>query len=103
MEEVNFYNTIHLTGGDLKDGQQQAQTQAQKIFEFMQEHSTEKFTSCEIRKNLIQNGKISDRTQESTIRARLTDLSKKGYITKLAELKKGFYGKPNHIWTIRTA
>ncbi len=102
MEEINFYNTIHLTGEDLKDGKKQAGTQAEKILDFLQEHSEGKFTSSEIRKNLIQNGKISDKTQECTIRARLTDLSKKDYITKLSELRDGFYGKPNHVWQLRT-
>ena len=99
---MNFYNTIHLTGRDLKDGKRQAETQAEKILNFLQEHSEGKFTSCEIRKNLILNGKISDRTQESTIRARLTDLAKKDYIMKLSELRDGYYGKPNHVWKLRT-
>jgi hypothetical protein len=102
MEEMNFYNTIHLTGEDLKDGKKQAGIQANKILTFLQEHSEGKFTSSEIRKNLIQNGKISERTQECTIRARLTDLSKKGYVTKWSELKDGFYGKPNHVWQLKT-
>ena len=39
MEEMNFYNTVHLTGGDLKDGQKQAGTQAGKILDFLHKHS----------------------------------------------------------------
>ena len=102
MENMNFYNTVHLTGENLKDEHKQAGTQAGKILNFLQEHSEGKFTSSEIRKNLIQNGKISDKTQECTIRARLTDLSKKDYIIKLSELRDGFYGKPNHVWQLKT-
>lgn len=97
----NFHNTNHLTGDDLRNAWKRTETQAQKILTFLQEHSEEKFTSCEIRKHLIDSGKISDRTQESTIRARLTGLAKTGDAIKLPEMRLGFYGDPNHLWTTK--
>jgi hypothetical protein len=97
----NFYNTNHLTGDDLRNAWTQTGTQADKILNFLKEHSEGKFTSCEIRKHLIDKGVLSSATQENTIRARLTGLAKKDYIIKLPEMRNGFYGKPNHLWTAK--
>jgi hypothetical protein len=98
----DFYNTIHLVGMDLAKSKRQSTTQTTKILAFLQERFEEKFTSSEIRKHLIESGKISERTQETTIRARLTDLSKRDFVMKLSEMRDGYYGKPNHLWTLKT-
>ena len=97
----NFYNSIHLKGEELKKAFKDANTQAEKILTFLQLFPHDKFTSCEIRKYLVDNGIMSERTQECTIRARLTDLLQGGYLIKYNELRDGFYGKPNHLWQLK--
>ena len=97
----NFYNSIHLKGEDLKGAFKNVNTQAEKILTFLQLFSNDKFTSCEIRKYLVDNGIMSERTQEATVRARLTDLLQNGYAIKLNEMRDGFYGMPNHLWQLK--
>ena len=97
----NFHNTIHLKGEKLKKGNCKAQSQSNKILDFLRERLNEKFTSCEIRKYLVETGIMPESTQESTIRARLTGLYKQDFVMKLDEMKDGFYGMPNHLWTIK--
>ena len=99
---MNFYNTPHLLGRELIRAKKRVTTQSEKILDFLENHPEGKFTSCEIRKYLIEQNIISATTQETTIRARLSDLSRKEYVTKLAEMRNGFYGMPNHLWTVRT-
>jgi len=98
---VNFYNTIHLKGEELKQAFKDVNTQAEKIISFLKLFPNEKFTSCEIRKFLVDNGIMSERTQETTVKARLTDLLQSGHLIKHNEMREGFYGKPNHLWQLR--
>jgi hypothetical protein len=99
-DSINFYNSIHLEGKELKKALKQTNTQAGKILAFLEKYPFEKFTRCEIRKQLIECGAISPITQESTVGARLTDLRKLGKIIKHSELKDEIYGKPNHLWQL---
>jgi len=99
--KANFYNSIHLKGEELKKAFKNANTQAEKILTFLQIFPNDKFTSCEIRKHLVDDGIMSERTQEATVRARLTDLLQAGHLIKYNELREGFYGKPNHLWQLK--
>lgn len=99
---AEFYNTSHLKGEELRRATKRVTTQSDKILDFLKNNPEEKFTSCEIRKHLIEQNKISATTQETTIRARLSDLSRKEFVIKLEEMRNGFYGMPNHLWTVRT-
>ena len=98
---VNFYNTIHLKGEELKQAFKDVNTQAEKILAFVKLFPNDKFTSCEIRKFLVDNGIMSERTQETTVKARLTDLLQSGHLIKHNEMRDGFYGKPNHLWQLK--
>lgn len=98
---VNFYNSIHLKGEELKNALKTVNTQAGKIHTFLKVFPHDKFMSCEIRKHLVDMGIMSERTQEATVRARLTDLLQAGHLIKYNELRDGFYGKPNHLWQLR--
>jgi hypothetical protein len=95
---VNFYNPIGLKGEKLVKAKRKVKSQAEKILDFFEKYPYFKFTSCEIRKSLIESGELSPITQEATVRARLTDLQKNGCVVKLNELRLGFYGMPNHLW-----
>lgn len=99
--KANFYNTIHLKGEELKNAFKNANTQAEKILTFLQIFPNDKFTSCEIRKYLVEGGIMSEITQETTVKARLTDLLQGGYAIKLNEMRDGFYGMPNHLWQLK--
>ena len=98
---ANFYNSIHLKGEELKKAFKDVNKQAEKILAFVKLFPNDKFTSCEIRKFLVDNGIMSERTQEATVRARLTDLLQNGCVIKHNEMREGFYGKPNHLWQLK--
>jgi hypothetical protein len=97
---AKFYNTVSLTGEKLKKAERLVESQSSKILNFLKLHPDKKFTKCEVKKNLVMMGEIKENTHESTISARLTDLSKDGKVIKLPEMREGFYDKPNYLWQI---
>jgi hypothetical protein len=97
---VNFYNPIGLKAEKLVKAKRKVKTQAEKILDFLEKYPFDKFTRCEIRKQLIECGELSPNTQESTVGARLTDLQANGSVVKLNEMRDGFYGMPNHLWQL---
>jgi hypothetical protein len=97
---VNFYNSIGLKGKELVKSEKRVRSQSEKILDFLKKYPSNKFTSSEIRKRLIDSGELAPITQESTVRARLTDLKKNGCVIKLQELQDGFYDMPNHLWQL---
>jgi hypothetical protein len=96
-----FYNSIGATGVDLKKFQRQAETQEEKILTLLEQHPQEEFTKHEIKTQLVNMGKIHDRTPESSISRALTDLMNDGKIMKLDKMRMGEFDKPNHLWKLK--
>jgi hypothetical protein len=96
-----FYNTIGLTGTELKKFQKQTETQEQKILAFLANYPSQEFTKHEIKTHLVKANKIHERTPESSISRALTDLMNDGKVTKLDQMRKGEFDKPNHLWKIK--
>ena len=98
---TKFYNSISLNGSDLAKAQKQAESQETKILDFLRRHPTANFTKAEIKERLVTEGKIPDRTPTSSISRALSNLSEKGMILKLSEMRIGEFDKPNHVWQLK--
>ena len=97
----NFFNTVGLTGKDLKDAEIQAGSQEVKILDLMKTLPYLKLTKYEIKTLLVSLGQIKENTPESSISRALTELYKKGQVIKLEEMRQGGLGKPNHLWIMK--
>ena len=101
-EGNGFYNTIGATGAELKKFQQQTETQEEKILALFEKYPNEELTKHEVKTQLVNMGKIHDRTPESSISRALTDLMNDGKILKLDKMRMGEFDKPNHLWKLKT-
>ena len=97
-----FYNTIGATGTELKKFQRQTETQEGKILALLEKYPQEEMTKHEIKTQLVNMGKIHERTPESSISRALTDLMNDGKIIKLDKMRMGEFDKPNHLWKLKT-
>lgn len=97
-----FYNTIGATGAELKKFQRQTETQGGKILALLEKYPQEEMTKHEIKTQLVNMGKIHERTPESSINRALTGLKNEGKVLKLDKLRKGEFNKPNHLWKLKT-
>ena len=97
-----FYNTIGATGTELKKFQRQVETQEGKILALFEKHTNEELTKHEVKTQLVNMGKIHERTPESSISRALTDLMNDGKIIKLDKMRMGEFDKPNHLWKLKT-
>ena len=97
-----FYNTIGATGTELKKFQQQSETQEGKILALFEKYPNEELTKHEVKTQLVNMGKIHDRTPESSISRALTDLMNDGKILKLNKMRMGEFNKNNHLWKLKT-
>ena len=97
-----FYNTIGATGVELKKFQRQIETQEEKILALFENNPNEELTKHEVKTQLVNMGKIHERTPESSISRALTDLMNDGKIIKLDKMRMGEFDKPNHLWKLKT-
>ena len=97
-----FYNTIGATGTELKKFQRQVETQEGKILALFENNPNEELTKHEVKTQLVNMGKIHERTPESSISRALTELMNDGKIIKLDKMRMGEFDKPNHLWKLKT-
>ena len=100
-EGNRFYNTIGATGAELKKFQRQTETQEEKILALFEEYPNKELTKHEVKTQLVNMGKIHERTPESSISRALTDLMNDGKIIKLDKMRMGEFDKPNHLWKLK--
>ena len=94
----NFFNTLGLTGEELRNAEIQNGSQEVKILELMKTLPYLKLTKYEIKTLLVSLGQINENTPESSISRALSELRDKGQVIKLEEMREGGLGKPNHLW-----
>lgn len=90
----NFYNTINLSGTELKTADSKAKGLQEQIRDFLHENHNQEFTPVEIHDIMRFKCPIT-----STRRA-LTNLSNEvdSCITKTEIMRQGAYNMPNHTW-----
>lgn len=96
-----YYNTTNETGNDLKESRSKASTQDNDILEYFKKN--EECSPSQVWKELRE--KELDRDGVTTmpltsVRRSITNLTKKGYLEKTTNKRKGIYGKPEYIWKL---
>ena len=90
-----FFNTIHLSGTELKEAKEQTGLQDQRVLEIFRGYGELtpvdcwqayccRFPECPL----------------TSIRRSITVLTGKGLLMKLDKMKPGRYGKKNYLWKI---
>jgi len=98
MKPNLFYNTINLTSKDIERAEADCRSQEELILSIFEADPSKGYTPYEIWLRTDQ------RYPATSIRRAMTNLSgsKHGYKLEMTnEMRKGQYGKPNHVWTIR--
>jgi len=84
---MSFYNTINVSGQQLIDYEESAQTQEEQILKIFLRHSKVSFAWFEI-KNILNE------IPEISIKRSITNLKTKGKLIKTTDKVTGSYGKP---------
>lgn len=96
----NFFNTIKLYGKQLKEAQEKATNQDERIYLIFSQNRGKKMTPFEV---LDIYKKLYKEVPITSIRRSLTYLSTpdkegKSHLVKTEEMRNGKYAKPNHLW-----
>lgn len=95
--QLSFFNTIHLSGEELKEARESCSKQEERVLQLFQRYGA--MTPFDVEyfyKNFWNHIPIT------SIRRAMTVLTDKGKLEKLNEMKEGNYGKPNHKWRLKT-
>ena len=90
MNQLNFFNTINLTGAQLAKAHLECGKQDIKVLEHFIYNHTKNFTPWEVCESV--GGLFT------SVRRSITNLTAKGYLVKLDEQRQERYGKPNYCW-----
>lgn len=90
-------NSYHdsLPIGDQKElavKEKRAKGQEEKIFSFFCEHSRQSFTPSQVWLSFGQCWPLT------SVRARISTLTKNGFLTMTGERRTGYYGDPENCW-----
>ena len=90
---MTYFNTTHLSDGDLADSIYKADTQEYKILLYFLNHPEVKLSPAEVLERVIPTAPIT------SARRALTNLTTDGYLRK-AHQKLGPWGKPTYTWEL---
>ena len=96
---ATFYKTINLPADELRSARESNNVQNTRVLSIFEKHP-DGLTPFEV--GAIYNGQHPEIPLTSVRRA-VTDLEKSGRLEKTGAMRKGGYGKPNHVWKIKTA
>ena len=94
-----FYKTVNLTAPELRAARESNNIQNTRILVIFEKHH-EGLTPFEA--GQVYNGQYPEIPLTSVRRA-VTDLEKSGRLEKTGLMRAGGYGKPNHVWKVKTA
>ena len=93
---MSYFNTTNEKGEELKESHNKASTQEQLIFSYFQTFGQPLSPSMVLTK-LKLNCPIT------SVRRAITNLTEDNKIIKTDEKVKGLYGKPEHLWRLKTS
>jgi hypothetical protein len=96
MNKNTFYNTVHLSGNDLKIAIKNATSQENAVYLIFLT-TGKKYTASDIT-NITENAGIKWPIWSN--RRAITNLMNNGKLSKLPELKRGPMGKPEHYYQV---
>ena len=91
-----FYNTIKLSGSDLQSARTNCKSQEDFIKWLFTNEPSLKITPSQLL-NLFDN-----RVPITSVRRALTNLTNENFLEKTNNMMEGIYGKPEHIWQIKS-
>jgi len=89
----SFYNTTGVTGNQLQQYRQQAESQESVILQFFLEHPHSAYTPSEL-------SKLLPRAPLTSIRRAVSDLTREGLLEKTTAQKNGIYNRPEYKWRL---
>lgn len=92
-----FYNTVGLTGDDLKQAVEKAQRQEEAVY-LIYLHTGKAYGPSQILRLVQKAGKSWPIT---SLRRAITNLEKEGKLVKTDLMREGMFGSPEHLWTIK--
>ena len=92
---MSYYNTTKIKGDSLKTSQKKAESQESLIYNFFLDYK-EPLSPSMILYKLGLNCPIT------SIRRAVTNLTLDKKIVKTSRTVKGVYGKPEHLWKVKT-
>jgi hypothetical protein len=95
--QLDFFNTIHESGDELKESERKVNLQGQRILTIMQQIGKAATPAHVHAIYEIRHGG----TPITSIRRSMTDMTNNGYLIKTDEMAKGRYNKPNYKWKIK--
>ena len=95
---ATFYKTINLPADELRAARESNNIQNTRVLAIFEKHP-DGLTPFEASR--IYNGQYPEIPLTSVRRA-VTDLEKSGRFEKTGAMRNGGYGKPNHVWKIKT-
>ncbi len=95
----SYFNTTNQSGTALTKFKRAAANQDELILKVFNARKRIKLTPFDVQKRL----RYPISTPITSIRRSLTNLTNSGYLVKLDEMRVGAFGRPNHLWTLKTA
>ena len=94
--ELQFFNTIHESGEELKESERKVNAQGQRVLVIMKQIGKAATPAHVHALYEIKWG----HTPITSIRRAMTSLTSNGYLIKTDEMAKGRYNKPNYKWRL---
>lgn len=92
---MTYYNTTHETGPTLASYMATAAAQERKILRFMCQYHYKSFAPSEVwREAFYMQSPIT------SVRRAMTNLTQAGALVKLDQKRRGYYGRPEHLWKL---
>jgi hypothetical protein len=89
-----FYNTIKLSGAELKKQELKNKSQNARILEVFTSNPNVEFTPCEVHKQIGHQGLLT------SVRRAISTLAKENHLIKTEIQRKGIYGIMNNTWQL---
>lgn len=97
-KSTEFFNTIYLEGNELNEALKDVEKQEERIFQIMKLFGG-KFTPLGVHTKYEE---LYYKAPITSIRRAMTTLTNNGRLIKLKEMRHEIYGKPNHLWTVKS-
>lgn len=97
---MSYYNTTHLSGGDLKEAEETNKALEKTISEIFMFRPHVTFSPSQMWKLITEFG--NEKELLTNVRRAFSDLTKKGILVKTQYKVPGLYKRPEHIWRLRT-
>ncbi len=100
MHTQHYHHTTVLSPTELKEAVQKAETQEQLVMWLFKAFNNSGFTPSRVWSDLIALRKIDRKTPITSIRRSISNLTHEGLLTKMDRQERGYYGRPETIWTL---